>query len=156
MSKKSHALVGGGFGSGKPATTKERVAMAAGWHIADMIPDRAYTLMGRCLVQYWEVEVLGPQRLEWLRSLVRSLGTLSRARAIPPEVGAEIAYASLALLDLRGHDLPSDAHEVIELWLGEGDESELRHLLNPCNGLGDPSHKPTPPRPVCRQCGAAQ
>lgn len=137
------------------ATTKERVAMAAGWTVADLIPDRLYTIGGRWLADYWEQYVLQPDRFISLEWFARDLGTLAEGTAFPVETARTVVHAFVAELMARGCDLPEGAMEIADNWFESGRGRDPRPVLGVWREFDDPHHKPSL-RSACRQCGATQ
>lgn len=150
-----HHLVGSN--SSKPATTKERVAMAAGWPLADAIPDRVFTLRGELLAQYWERDVLLDDRLHGLEWFVRDVGTLASVGAITEAAAQAAIKALVGVFTSRGYAESIDEfQEAMGRWLASGRGLDPRNALSGDYGVGDPHHKPTPPRLICPHCGGAQ
>jgi len=148
MNTRTHARRDGGTEKLRPATTIERVAMAAGWTVANAIPDRLYTLGGRWLAEYWEQHVLQPDRFTSLEWFVTDLGTFAEATAFPVETARAVVRAFVAELTARGCDLPANALDIAYGWFEAGRGRDPRPLLWEWRDLGDRHHKPMTFRPV--------
>lgn len=129
----------------KRATTRERVAMAAGWPVADAIPDRLYADCGFGILDYWERAVLRSNRFEQLEWLARDLGALAEASAYRLSTARAVVAAFVSELIERGVPLPADPHAVAARWFEEGRSGDADRVFLAWRGLGDPKHKPTRP-----------
>lgn len=140
-----HTDADGAFGSPKRATTKERVAMAAGWNVADAIPDALFVRAGTAIVRYWEVDALAADRLDRLKWFAQDLGALAQATAFPVETARNVVHAFVAALMARECSLPDDPQAIADGWFESGRGLDPMPVVWgwESGGFGDPKHKPT-------------